>query len=78
MNINLQLKMITFSAVIVLLVVSLLYLNQSPAGAASLNPDAQSIRLYRISLQKLHEEKQQSTAQSSHNNTIKSYPRNYR
>jgi hypothetical protein len=57
MNVNLQLKMITFSAVIVLLSVSLLYLNQNSAGAASLNSDTQSIRVVRMHLQGLHENK---------------------
>jgi hypothetical protein len=60
MNLNVQLKMIAFSAIAVLLFVSMSYLNQNVADATSVNvslSQTQSMRLIRMDLQGLQEDK---------------------
>jgi hypothetical protein len=66
MNINLQLKMITYSSLMVLLFVSLSYLNHNPADATSVNVSmhqTSSMRLVRMNLQGLQENKIESAEQ---------------
>ena len=66
-NLNVQLKMIAFSAFAVLLFVSLSYLNQNSAEAKPINvsfSQTQSIRLIRMHLQGLQEHKMDSAQQA--------------
>ncbi len=66
-NLNVQLKMIAFSALAVLLFVSLSYLNQNSADANPINvslSQTQSIRVVRMHLQGLQENKMDSAQQA--------------
>ncbi len=67
LNLNLQLKMITYSSLIALLFVSLSYLDQNSADATAVNvsmQQTQSMRVVRMHLQGLQESKMDSASRA--------------